>query len=119
MPDQPSDHDLNRVLADVAGETVKERFTEDGSPFWIFYKDGEGIEIWEPMVDANQSMLAEQGLLKKGWGITVDMDPTLASAAKIYKLLPGKDYHTVFRGIDPDKLRAFALAVYAMKQGEK
>jgi len=54
--------------------------------------------------------------LKTGWDITIDREAKVCMA-KIYKLIEGKDYHQIFRCTDPNELRAFALAVWAMKKG--
>lgn len=105
---QPTDKELNRVLADVAGISVEwsTRFRA-----WFYKKDDyRGLE-WYPLTDANHMQLVKAGLTKEH-GFTIHY---IEMRGK-YECRIWKDGVILSESIDASELRAIALAVYAMKK---
>lgn len=122
----PDDHTLNACLAWVIGKEIRENACGPTNLSWWCWKSeteedfGEWIK-WDPLHDANQMEEVEAWLIDKGVYPSYSLEYTDLSW-RVYLSIPGKIMHQqtkVYTAKDPDKKRAFALAVYAMEQSQK
>lgn len=112
---KPDDHTLAACLARVIGIVTKERITESGENKFLVYYGEEGVDIWNPLESTLQMELVEAWLRENKFGYSVFFRTPLHHAT-IYREDDIGDPLGV--GMDPDKKRAFALAVYAMEQSQ-
>ena len=113
----PTDHELNKLLADVAGVPIKEHW-EDGPDGeregWVYLKQRDARhEIWpwwEPLHDHNQMALVEEGLKKERYRFSVSWDMTC------YMSYLESEEGVVIRRPAPTKLYALALAIWGLYQ---
>lgn len=105
-----TDHELDKLLAEVAGVEVSEETTLNGVTCWAIYNGDELEDVWTPRTDANDMELVKAGLRKKGYGYHVVYD--LYRKVHDVKLWladrqwPARNHES--------ELMAFALAIQAM-----
>lgn len=110
MSEPPDDHTLNACLARVIGIVTKERITESGENKFLVYYGEEGVDIWDPLESTLQMELVEAWIIEKHKRLAITMH------------WGGSNWHVTIRvyrekeheGLDPDKKRAFALAIWEM-----
>jgi len=131
-----TDHELNKLLAEVAGVEVLERTivdnqaplprtTELGLPTkiaWLLPEEDQGstrFREWTPLTDHNQMALVKAGLREQRWGYMVTVIPTHVTV----NLIKDGDSvwsPTVIFGMHPtDECRALADAVAQMVHAHK
>lgn len=112
----PTDQELNAVLARVAG--VEVRPSKAHRERWLTVGIGRLHSArWDPILDANQMEMAEEALIKSV--IQYEFYAAWCPAKNSWEAFCseyGKAGRPVFH---PDKKRAFALAVAAMEQGKE
>ena len=107
-PTNPTDHELNAVLARVAGVQVR---PADYAPdrTWVIASNGFGR--WDPLHDANQMEMAEAWLRENEWEYITGWS---RQGSNHWAEL--RNTKKAFWSCDPDKKRAFALAIWQMEQ---
>lgn len=132
MTPPPNAHTLNACLARVIGKKV---FISTIGGHWtglcVDGWDGDP-EAWDPVHDANQLEEVEAWVInKKRRGSVLHLFSHYDARTKkweceIYFRIKGSliqkengNISSAFRGYDPDKKRAFALAVWEMEQAQK
>lgn len=106
----PNDHTLNACLARVIGLKIITGYCE-GSEAWVFHRNGEP-DVWSPLTNPAQMEEVEAWLIEKYKRLAFTMH------------WGGSNWHVTIRpyrekeceGLDPDKKRAFAMAIWAMEQ---
>ena len=116
---EPTDHELNKLLADVVGVEVVEEKLSDGKIWAIYNTEGSIDDVWVPLIDHNQ-MAQIKACLREKYGEILQIDSFVR-----WSRLKGCWHYTVTIHIGmgtfnaeslKDELRAFALAVYKMEK---
>jgi hypothetical protein len=107
----PTDHDLNKLLADVAGVNVCERRYDDDFAYWHLTCEGEVGDEWNPLEDANQMMVVKREM---------SVEYLISFAKEQYTVFL---YHPKTKAFGnsshpTEELRAVGLAIWAMERGE-
>lgn len=114
MEANPTDHELNQVLARVVRVAI--HLDKREAKWWC---DGDlgGWEEWNPLHDANQMDLVEEKLNEKhGWLIERRVTDYFV---RVFLLVAERGSTNNWSSHHTDKKRAFALAVYAMEKGKE
>ena len=108
-PTNPTDRDLNALLARVAGIELAE--FRPGEWYCVANPAdiASGSARWSPLHDANQMERAEEAVRKMDVHIVYVWD----GENHHWDLMPQTQFSKIHRAFDPDKKRAFALAVWA------
>lgn len=123
MDANPTDHELNEVLARVAGVELIEQATGPTNLSWYYWvvddedewPEGEWVK-WNPLHDANQIELVKCALRNKE--IFYSMQYVPMRGKHCYRLISA-DNMVITEKEDSSELRAFALTVYEMEQERK
>lgn len=125
MMTPPSDnHTLNACLARVIGRKISEVKigTHPNHVYtWMVFEANQWIK-WNPLHDANQMEEVEAWLVENGYefGSAWSKSDGYYTAHVLLDPNPSGDPRILYRtAIDPDKKRAFALAVWEMEQSQK
>lgn len=119
MTTQPDDHTLNACLARVIGKVVTLCWNEETKKNEIPYY-AAATRKWDPLHDANQMELVEAWLRENGYefGSAWSQGDGYYTAHVLLDPNPTKDPKILYRtAMDPDKKRAFALAVWELERG--
>ena len=116
-PTNPTDHELNAVLARVAGVEIFKTKSIFGITQWETRERG----VWNPLHDANQMELVKATLREMGVDYGYEYKHKDEHVAHIYiNRGHGYDPPILYRSsFGESELRAFALAVCAMEQAQK
>ena len=115
-PTNPTDRDLNWMLARVCGIKLNNMDT-----WWQLQHSTHGME-WNPLHDANQMEMIEEALRIKGceMGSAWSKSDGHWTAHLLRDPNPNGDPDILYKtGMDLDKKRAFALAVCAWWNEQK
>lgn len=118
-----SDHEINKVLAEVAGVDI-DWYEQTGGEWWIVKIRHKGSnelgDRWEPLVNHNQFALVEAALREQGYDYVVDWCgwDGKHEADIHYAAGPVTDCPPHYIARHKDKLRAMAEAVVQMKEGQ-
>lgn len=115
----PTDHDLNLMLARVVDIAV-EKGKHNDDDVWFVVDDypeygWDEYTVWSPLHDANQIERVEEVLC----GHNMHFVHVWEGEHHHWDLMPQQPSRTIYRACDKDKKRALALAVYAMEQSQK
>ena len=109
-----TDHDLNKLLAEVAGVDVRWNNSFHEQRWYEMTNDCIPRctnRVWTPLTDANQMALVKAGL----WANGLETQTTSDARGTYVWLI--KNRVQEYFAEDPHELRAFALAVVAMQKG--
>ena len=111
-----TDHDINKLLAEVAGVEVETH--KDTGESWVVSEEHGFTHIWTPLTDHNQMALVEAGLLKRNIGYNISVVASGKDKGVPWVHVEIFDHPITHHGFnDGDKLRAFGEAVVKMEEG--
>lgn len=107
-----TDHELNKLLAEVAGVNVV-GMTSENLPVWacISDQDDKRFNVWTPLHNHHQMALVKAGLREQGFGYHV----SYWSSDKTYRVEIFAHPQRFLGVTHHSELRAFAEAVAQMK----
>lgn len=109
----PTSHDLNKCLADVAGVECEEVDSDD-CPLSLWVVEYDKLRLkqqWTPTTDHNQMALVKAALREQGYRYEIEWE--WGRSHKVTIRDKNEDVINIYR--NPDELMAFALAVWEMK----
>jgi hypothetical protein len=107
-----TDHQINKILAAVAGVDVwNHHDIRTSLDVWT-----DGYRLWTPLTDHNQMALVKAGLREQNVGHAI-VDRGSFYHVTLWRL-PSIEGDPLAVETGPDELRAFALAVWDMRQAQ-
>jgi len=117
-----TDHELNKLLADVVG--LRWGYCAETNEYGYFIQSGDHISIiqsgdyisnWSPLTDHNQMAVVEAAMQAQGFDYSLALMSGEFSACIWKRHSSGGPTGQTYKGYHSSKLRAFAVAVAAMK----